>query len=563
MNGSRNSFAYRRSILENIIEKPPFSYEKSIASECESTDADRNGNVVNINLGRNCCESSSRKNTSSLNGRCHTTINFFINDHHSVSRDRKYCQESRAGSKMMDKILLGKNIPDHKMMKNLLGNLGIKKFLSAPNMNTNNTKKMVEENLLDSTANSTINTAEMNLNTLKENNNGCENNMTFLYVSSKNPYDDFKRRNIDEIIEENEEQNPTRDTNFRGSFKRKNIEKIIEENEDDEPIKEMIDCPAHHCDHLAWKKMETSMVKMEPAIKNCEPIDPLKRFKKKPFRVPSSSKQSEVLFRESSLLSRLQLEKVSQPKRIVPSFRVRTQMFYRKKGRDSMDEIEKRQSNLILNGKNKYPICSSESHGPYDEYKKNLISCRDGTLCCKNLDYPDDEAWSKAETRNIVTSEFIKEKIRRFDKFAKRKNSGREQCCNIDKLMINQSKKNYMRISVEDPEKEQNIKQEICLRNLSNEELGSISLPKETRNAMTRMLLENSKSNFGNGCSRQLPKGLRLKENERVSKLGTRVGSRLTSEANLDHLITLADKNNKCWPGVAERVRPRPEENMP
>ncbi|XP_044758969.1 uncharacterized protein LOC123316803 [Coccinella septempunctata] len=486
MEETKKKLFSRRNITETSMENRPLSLEKNNPSSTNgSSQPEENEKIINISLSGNRQNPSngSRSKFQIPNQPCQTTINLYINDPHIMQKSWDKYRRAPPRRKMRNEIVLGKSIPDHTLMKNLLGDLGIKKYSSAPNMTNkyikpqrmNPTKERFpsERSFTDSTE--VMINEEAYRNFEKTN---AEKEATLLYVNERKSGGDFMKNSIEMINEEEEEER----------------EAVAEEDNN---------CPVHCDNNSAVKKLEYYNVKEEDRA--CLK-DPMKRFRRKPFRTFQMNKNPAILYRDINASKQVQNER-EQPRRMLPSFHLRTRMvrdfldinpeqyhsyqsglmknhkrlfdslrhknfqcimeensyaekdaylfadcriltFYlfseflliqlkilalfhtlqlpRRNKSGKIDQIDVKQSKLILCGKNRRPICSSESHGSYEEYRKNLVKAPDGSLCCRNVDFrdEDEDIWSRAETRNMITSEFVKDKVKKFDKLINKNSAG-------------------------------------------------------------------------------------------------------------------------------------------
>ncbi|KAK9888196.1 hypothetical protein WA026_000465 [Henosepilachna vigintioctopunctata] len=571
MKENNDTISYRKNILENLIDKPPFRCEKCSSSDGGNIDINESENVVNISFTRN------RLDASTSNERCHTTINLFINDPSVV---QKKCEECSCVSRK-NEVILGKNIPNHNLMENLLDDLDVRKFSSAPTMNClqNEFSRSSRKPNIRNSQRRTPKTEIMETEHKK---------MSILYLNDKRCKGDFQRESIDELMEEINEETPESDTIHR------NNEYVIK-------------------------------IQSNKNVPNLESRSHLVRSQEKVSQGSLHPENTGILYRDTVTIETAEVGKPVQPRRKTSAFPLRTRMvkdvhktdpelvntYYSKlmtnqkkmfetlrhsnfqedapmkdgkssvmeiresiknnthnpdrdsdnekllaftRRRSEMGEIDKGQSPDLLTGENSKTVCSIESHGSYDDYKRNLIKRPDGTMCCRNAKDPDDDIWSRAETRNIITSEFIKDKIRRFEKIAKKKSRNQDYILNsVNETIeeINSTLNDFEKSSELPliPEKESNSSV------LFNENAKSISFPKETKNAMMRLLSENLNNN---------PKYNRLKSKARKWDAQLERNKTAGQGTKPHHrVIGNEEKNTRFWPGMAERVRVKPEGNIP
>lgn len=108
--------------------------------------------------------------------------------------------------KLRNEIVLGKSIPDHTLMKDLLGDLGVKKFSSAPNMTNKclNTKRNIQPSEVFCSERSLTDSSEVQFkDKFGEENTGKGTKL--LYVNDRKSGGDFVK-NIGRINEEEEDK---------------------------------------------------------------------------------------------------------------------------------------------------------------------------------------------------------------------------------------------------------------------------------------------------------------------------------------------------------------------
>ncbi|XP_045476383.1 uncharacterized protein LOC123682038 [Harmonia axyridis] len=580
MDETKKKLLQRRNIVENLGGNPSFvrGKERRFSTDYRSLKSEEIENIININLSGNRKDRVGSGNPQTPSQPCQTTINLYINDPHIMQKNWEKYRKTPPRRRMRNEIVLGKNIPDHTLMKNLLGDLGVKKYSSAPEMTNKrlNSRRSYLPSERYSSERSLTDSSDVfpDVGTWRNDGTagGTKEGATFLYVNEGRSGGDYARSNIEKINEEDEKE--------------------VEE--------EIKNCPVHHCNRTVERVVKDNDVKEEEPLHQVQ-RDPLKRFKRKPFRLNPSSKNPGILYRDTLGSKPNKNEKLEQPRRALPSFHLRTQMVRdvmktspellhsyesglmrnQKKLFDSLrhknfqnvlsenkppeydealarrtskkfDQINIEQSKLILSGKNKLPVCSVESHGTYEEYRKNLVQRPDGTLVCKNLDHANEDVWSRAGTRSIITSEFVKDKVKKFDNLLDKKK--------VETLHDRQRGGKSDRYIKDEYERPHNTFHGTLSHNLLNGE--SVTFPRETKNAMTRLASRHSK---------MMDSVYNSEENDR------KIFATLREIRNLPvHRKDIDDSSSVCldsmnstgindryWPGVAERVRSAAAENMP
>lgn len=347
-------------------------------------------NVINITVPRSHSCSNPTKNEKNV---CQTTINLFINEPHFKQINLK-----NVGNQDLDsKLSLGKNIPDHVLMKSLLDDLYIKKYSSAPNVKYSTFSK--------NRYNPESQTRILFRKTASHENASSTQILAEKMKAENNAINKLKHGGGNFALNPN---------GMRSQLIKDKYKKINLKNESFQ----------EYCRKL--KNQHNNLLEKLHSINFDE------------------------FFKEKSLCEKEwdQDEIVNPKKRCVKDI-------------------------VLKFSEDPSKVCTVESHGNYENYRQNLVRLPDGTYCCKNTcNFQDntEEIFSRSEIRRLITSDFIREKVRSF-------NDRLKEPPHITKYFDNNLfPTNYPRPRNIDIKKQSHVEK--------------IYFPKETKTAMNRLFRE-------------------------------------------------------------------------